>query len=142
MDMPYGMDAAQHGWNSRNSIRLRNEMVRRFYAIATRTVYGRHRPIECLSPLTLASHIADGHRLRGLDRHRRRGDRRSRRRGAGRIRRAVADALHRAHSGRRYRTKACIERLTMMPVEPRPMKALACPGRMRMSCPVPERHNL
>ena len=29
------------------AIRLRHEVVRRFHAIDTRTVYGRHRPVEC-----------------------------------------------------------------------------------------------
>ena len=114
MDLSHGMDATQLGWLSRNWIRLRHEVVRRFHAIDAGTVYRRHRSIERISPFAIASYVAGGNRLRGLDRHRSGGYRDPGNSAARRFCRTDEDNLHCSHRGGRYRAQTGLGKLTLI----------------------------
>jgi hypothetical protein len=63
------MDISQHGWGSRNRIRLWHEVVCRFHASDPRGVYGHHRSFQHLLALYLAPYATGGNRLRSVDGH-------------------------------------------------------------------------
>jgi len=105
------MGTTKHRRRSRNCIRLVHEVVRRFHALDTCAVYGRHWLVEPLSTFAIAPHTASGDCLRGLDRHWRGRHRDSGNGGARRLRCAAEDTLPYSDFGGRYRTQAGLGKL-------------------------------